>query len=92
MEEIPLTGKTAVYDASGQKMTFKGAVRLTLQVGGRVKCRVALFIEAGEDGTLLLGANAFHALGLSLTWNSLCPRRSDDQKSVQCTRDYHERN
>ncbi|VDP13304.1 unnamed protein product [Heligmosomoides polygyrus] len=91
VEEIPLTEAPAGYDASGQKMTFNGAVRLTLQVDSRAKFRVVLFVKAGEDGTLPLGANAFHASGLSLTWNSLCPRRSDDQKSGECTRDYHER-
>ncbi|VDO88377.1 unnamed protein product [Heligmosomoides polygyrus] len=92
VEEIPLREKAAVYDVSGQKMTFKGAVRLTLRVSGRAKCTVALFVKVGGGGTLLPGANAFHSLGLSLTRKSVCPRRKDDRKSNGCTQNYYERN
>ncbi|VDP15881.1 unnamed protein product [Heligmosomoides polygyrus] len=85
--DVPLTEMTAVYDASTQK-TFKDAVRLTLQVGDSAKCKVAPLAKADGDGTLLLDANVFHALVLSLTWKSVCPRRSDHQKRVESTRDY----
>lgn len=54
------------------------------EVGGRAKCRVAPFVKAGGDGTVLFGINAFHALELTLTWKSVCPRRSDNQKGGEC--------
>ncbi|VDO75569.1 unnamed protein product [Heligmosomoides polygyrus] len=71
VEEITLGEPMPIYDASRiydeNKMTFKGAVRLTLQVDDGTKRRVALFVKEGGDGTLVFGTNALHILGFTLT-------------------------
>ncbi|EYC35713.1 hypothetical protein Y032_0994g3335 [Ancylostoma ceylanicum] len=66
VEEIPISEKVPVYDASGNKMSSKGAVRLTLQLEKGVKQRIALFVMAGGDGMLVLGTNALAKLSIEL--------------------------
>ncbi|EYB94480.1 hypothetical protein Y032_0171g322 [Ancylostoma ceylanicum] len=66
VEEIPIDQQVPVYDASGNKMRFKGAVRLTLQLESGTKQRIALFVMAGGDGMLVLGTNALTKLGINL--------------------------
>ncbi|EYC37386.1 hypothetical protein Y032_0796g2397 [Ancylostoma ceylanicum] len=70
VEEIPINQRNQVYDASGNKMSFEGAVRLTLQLGNGVKRRIALFVMAGGDGMVVLGTNALAKLGIGPTSTS----------------------
>ncbi|EYC17486.1 hypothetical protein Y032_0030g2082 [Ancylostoma ceylanicum] len=58
MEEIPIDNQVPVYDASGNRISFKGAVRLTLQLENGFKQKIAFFVTAGGDGMLVLGTNA----------------------------------
>lgn len=67
VEEVPIRCQDAVYDASGNRMRFKGAVQLTLQLEGDAKQRVSLFVMAGGDDMIVLGTNALHLLGFGLT-------------------------
>ncbi|KAK6017922.1 zinc knuckle, partial [Ostertagia ostertagi] len=66
VEQFPLENQAPILDASGNKMQFEGAVRLTLELEEGEKRRVALFVKAGGDDTLVLGTNALRALGVSL--------------------------
>ncbi|KAK6050755.1 zinc knuckle [Cooperia oncophora] len=66
VEEFPLPSQAPIYDASGNKMQFEGAVRLTIELERGEKRRVALFVKAGGDNTLVLGTNALQTLGVSL--------------------------
>ncbi|EYC04932.1 hypothetical protein Y032_0085g1872 [Ancylostoma ceylanicum] len=70
VEEIPINQRAPVYDASGNKMSFKGAVRLTLQLGNGAKRRIAVFVMAGGDGKVVLGTNALAKLGIGPTSTS----------------------
>ncbi|KAK6037102.1 zinc knuckle, partial [Cooperia oncophora] len=67
VEEIPLDQQKQVFDASGNRMSFKGAIRLTLQMSDGKKQRIAAFVMAGGDGMLVLGTNALRPLGYDLT-------------------------
>ncbi|VDO24210.1 unnamed protein product, partial [Heligmosomoides polygyrus] len=71
VEEIELDGSKRVYDASGNAMSFKGAVRLTMQVRKGLKQRIGLFVMAGGDDMLVLGTNALEKLGWSLASNTV---------------------
>ncbi|KAK6036711.1 zinc knuckle [Cooperia oncophora] len=66
VEEIPLDQQKQVFDASGNRMSFKGAIRLTLQMSDGKKQRIAAFVMAGGDGMLVLGTNALRPLGYDL--------------------------
>ncbi|KAK6013845.1 hypothetical protein OSTOST_20815 [Ostertagia ostertagi] len=57
-----------VLDASSNKMSFKGAIKLTLQVSDGRKVRIALFAMSGGDGMIVLGTNALQKLGYGLTY------------------------
>ncbi|VDO65772.1 unnamed protein product [Heligmosomoides polygyrus] len=65
-EEIPLTDKAAMCDASENQMTFKGAVRLTMQLQDGIKQQIAWFVMKGEDGMIVLGTNALQKLEVKL--------------------------
>uniref|UniRef100_W6NCX6 Zinc finger domain containing protein n=1 Tax=Haemonchus contortus TaxID=6289 RepID=W6NCX6_HAECO len=65
IEKLPLENQSPIYDASGNKMQFEGAVKLPLELEGGEKQRVALFVRAGGDDTLILGTNALQALGFN---------------------------
>ncbi|KAK6018626.1 retroviral aspartyl protease, partial [Ostertagia ostertagi] len=76
VEEIPLEQKKQVFDASGNKMSFKGAIRLTLQIDSGRKERIALFVMSGGDGMIVLGTNALQKLGYGLNHqNQTTPTR-----------------
>ncbi|VDO39527.1 unnamed protein product, partial [Heligmosomoides polygyrus] len=66
VEEIDLDRSKAVYDASGNPMSFKGAVKLTVQVDKGPRHRIGLFVMAGGDDVIVLGTNALKKLGWSL--------------------------
>ncbi|EYC36600.1 hypothetical protein Y032_0877g2819 [Ancylostoma ceylanicum] len=61
VEEIPIDQQVPVYDASGNKMRFKGAGRLTLQLESGTEQRITLFVMAGGDAMLVLGTDALKA-------------------------------
>ncbi|KAK6054604.1 zinc knuckle [Cooperia oncophora] len=61
VEEIPLDQQKQVFDASGNRMSFKGAIRLTLQMSDGKKL-IRAFVMA-----LVLGTNALRPLGYNLT-------------------------
>ncbi|VDP56609.1 unnamed protein product [Heligmosomoides polygyrus] len=69
VEEIDLDRSKAVYDASGSPMSFKGAVRLTVQVDKGPRHRIGLFVMSGDDDVIVLGTNALKRLGWSLPPN-----------------------
>uniref|UniRef100_A0A8L8K6L8 Reverse transcriptase n=1 Tax=Heligmosomoides polygyrus TaxID=6339 RepID=A0A8L8K6L8_HELPZ len=69
VEEIDLDRSKAVYDASGNPMSFKGAVRLAMQVNKGTRHRIDLFVQAGGDDLIVLGPNALEKLGWNLPHN-----------------------
>ncbi|VDP53109.1 unnamed protein product [Heligmosomoides polygyrus] len=76
VEEIDLDRSKAVYDASGNPMSFKGnpmsfkgAVGLAIQVNKGTRHRIDLFVQAGDDDLIVLGTNALEELGWSLPPN-----------------------
>ncbi|KAL6739458.1 hypothetical protein Aduo_012910 [Ancylostoma duodenale] len=66
VEEIPFTSSTPIYDASGNEMEFKGAIRLTIQMGQSAPQRVAMLVRKTEDDMVVFGTNILSKLGLSL--------------------------
>ncbi|VDO83123.1 unnamed protein product [Heligmosomoides polygyrus] len=66
VEEIDLDRCKAVYDASGNLMSFNGAVRLTIQVSKGTRHRISLFVMTGDDDVIVLGMNALRTLGWNL--------------------------
>ncbi|VDP10916.1 unnamed protein product [Heligmosomoides polygyrus] len=70
VEEIDLDWNKAVYDASGNPMSFNGAIKLTIQVSKGPRHRIGLYVTAGGDDVIVLGTNALKKLGLSLTPNA----------------------
>ncbi|VDO35925.1 unnamed protein product, partial [Heligmosomoides polygyrus] len=74
VEEIDLDRSNQVYDASGSPMSFKGAVKLTVQVDKGPRHRIGLFVMAGDDDVILLGTNALKKLGWSLAPNAQSSR------------------
>ncbi|VDO42224.1 unnamed protein product [Heligmosomoides polygyrus] len=74
VEEIDLDRSKAVYDASCNPMSFKGAVRLTVQVDKGPRHRIGLFVMAGDEDVIVLGTNALKKLGWSLAPNAQSSR------------------
>ncbi|VDO89643.1 unnamed protein product [Heligmosomoides polygyrus] len=70
VEEIDLDRSKQVCDASGNPMSFKGAVRLTVQVGKGARHRIGLFVMAGGGDMIVLGTSALKKLGWSLPPNA----------------------
>ncbi|KAK6009174.1 integrase core domain protein [Ostertagia ostertagi] len=66
VKEIPFNQHKKVLDASGNKMSFKGAISLTVQLGNGDKQRIAVFVMSGGDGMMVLGTNALRKFGYSL--------------------------
>ncbi|EYC34955.1 hypothetical protein Y032_1232g3776, partial [Ancylostoma ceylanicum] len=66
VEEIPQLEHPSIYDASGNPMNFKGAVRLSIRLKNGPKQRLAFFVMKGSDGRLVLGTNTLKVLGYSL--------------------------
>ncbi|VDO32957.1 unnamed protein product [Heligmosomoides polygyrus] len=56
--EIKQKGQQSIYDASGNRTRFKGAIRLNVEVHPGRKRRIALFVMYGIDETVVLGTNA----------------------------------
>ncbi|VDP60760.1 unnamed protein product [Heligmosomoides polygyrus] len=69
VEEIDFDRSKAVYDASGNPMSFKGAARLTIQVSKDTRHRIGLFVMVGGDDVIVLGTSALKKLGWSLPPN-----------------------
>nr|CDJ93235.1 unnamed protein product [Haemonchus contortus] len=86
VEEIPLNQHKPVYDASGNRMSFEGAVRLTLQTFDGQKHRIALFVMSGGDNTMVLGTNVLQQLGYGLIRET--PRQSAVQPQNAETSDF----
>ncbi|VDO89100.1 unnamed protein product [Heligmosomoides polygyrus] len=81
VEEIDLDRSKQVYDASGNPMSFKGAVRLTVQVSKGPRHRISFFVIAGDDDRIVLGTNALEKLGWSLPPNAQSTRGRAEESS-----------
>ncbi|KAK5981158.1 hypothetical protein GCK32_013255 [Trichostrongylus colubriformis] len=66
VEEVQMDPHTTIYDASGHKMSFKGAVRLSLALEGSPKHRVVFLERKGGDATIVLGTNILQKRSLQL--------------------------
>ncbi|VDL80311.1 unnamed protein product, partial [Nippostrongylus brasiliensis] len=66
VEEITLKKPARVYDASGHRMAFQGAVKLSLQVDHGETQRIAFLVDSAKHGMILLGTNALPKLGWKL--------------------------
>ncbi|VDP27927.1 unnamed protein product [Heligmosomoides polygyrus] len=86
VEEIKLEGQRPIYDASGNPMRFKGAIRLNAEVPPGRKRKIALFVMDGTDETVLLGTNALRVLQLSFDAATLF---SDRDGSGQASKRRH---
>ncbi|VDO76116.1 unnamed protein product [Heligmosomoides polygyrus] len=64
----------AVYDASGNPTSFKGAAKLTVEVDKGPRHRIGLSVMAGGDDVIVLGTNALKKLGWSLAPNAQSSR------------------
>ncbi|VDL70575.1 unnamed protein product [Nippostrongylus brasiliensis] len=85
VEEIEVDESKRVYDASGNPMAFKGAVKLTLQASNGLKRRIGFFVRPGDDAMIVLGTNALSQLGWVLS-PDLCPSK---KRSKTLFRDRH---
>ncbi|KAL6726279.1 hypothetical protein Aduo_008267 [Ancylostoma duodenale] len=56
-----------LYDASGNRMTFLGAVKVRVEMEGGKKSEVAFHISDVKDDDILLGTNSLNELGVQLT-------------------------
>ncbi|VDO55795.1 unnamed protein product [Haemonchus placei] len=61
VEEVKADDKINIYDPSGRKMAFKGAVRLSLALQEERSRRVVFFVKRGNDNTIVLGTNVLRA-------------------------------
>ncbi|KAL6743019.1 hypothetical protein Aduo_016106 [Ancylostoma duodenale] len=77
VEEIPQLEHPPIYDASGNRMNFKGAVRLSMRLKNGPRKRVAFLMIKGSEERLVLGTNILGMLGYNL-----CKVRNN-QKSVE---------
>ncbi|VDP08899.1 unnamed protein product [Heligmosomoides polygyrus] len=64
VEEVELDSRTHIYDASGHRMSFKGAVRLTLTQKDGPEERVVFLVKKGADDTIVLGTNILDKIGV----------------------------
>uniref|UniRef100_A0A183GV98 RNA-directed DNA polymerase n=1 Tax=Heligmosomoides polygyrus TaxID=6339 RepID=A0A183GV98_HELPZ len=64
VEEVELDSRTHIYDASGNRMSFKGAVRLTLSPKDGPEERVVFLVKKGTDDTIVLGTNILDKIGV----------------------------
>ncbi|XGW13835.1 hypothetical protein V3C99_000268 [Haemonchus contortus] len=64
VEEVKVDDRINIYDASGRKMAFKGAVRLSLALQQEPLRRVVFFVRRGNDNRIVLGTNVLRAFGL----------------------------
>ncbi|VDO78775.1 unnamed protein product [Heligmosomoides polygyrus] len=87
VEEIDLDRSKQVYDASGNPMSFKGAVKLTVQVDNGPRNRIGLFVMSGGDDEIVLGTNALKKLGWSLPPNVHSVREAVSLQKPEAKRD-----
>ncbi|KAL6726350.1 hypothetical protein Aduo_008333 [Ancylostoma duodenale] len=66
VEEIPQLEHPPIYDASGTRMNFKGAVRLSMRLKNGPRKRVAFLVIKGSEERLVLGTNILGMLGYGL--------------------------
>ncbi|KAL6728911.1 hypothetical protein Aduo_000017 [Ancylostoma duodenale] len=57
VEEIPQLEHPPIYDASGNRMNFKGAVRLSMRLKNGPRKKVAFLVIKGSEERLVLGTN-----------------------------------
>ncbi|EYC25447.1 hypothetical protein Y032_0012g1898 [Ancylostoma ceylanicum] len=67
VEEIPQLQRPSIYDASGKRMNFKGAVRLSMRMKNGPNKGVAFFMMEGSAGRFVLGTNILKTRGYSLS-------------------------
>ncbi|VDO37679.1 unnamed protein product [Heligmosomoides polygyrus] len=58
--------KHRVYDASGNPMKFLKVIEVDVNVKGARQARVQLHVQESDDDFVILGTNAFEALGIQL--------------------------
>ncbi|XGW02887.1 hypothetical protein V3C99_014708 [Haemonchus contortus] len=66
VEEVPILNQRTIYDASGNPMEFKGAVRLTIKTKNVKPQRVAMFVRKSNDNIITLGTNVLEKLNIVL--------------------------
>ncbi|KAL6733919.1 hypothetical protein Aduo_004519 [Ancylostoma duodenale] len=59
-------GDTQVHDASGNPMSFLMRIATAIQVKGGGCARVQMHIQKSDSDTILIGTNAFEALGIQI--------------------------
>ncbi|XGW34732.1 hypothetical protein V3C99_018613 [Haemonchus contortus] len=64
VEEV--TYQRTIYDASGNPMEFKGAIRLTIKTKNVKPQRVAMFVRKSNDNMITLGTNVLEKLNIVL--------------------------
>ncbi|KAK6042101.1 hypothetical protein COOONC_20394, partial [Cooperia oncophora] len=69
VEEVPVPNKKAIYDASGNEMDFKGAIRLTVKTKNIPSQKVAMFVRKSDDNMIVFGTNALKQFNLALKGN-----------------------
>nr|CDJ85154.1 Zinc finger domain containing protein [Haemonchus contortus] len=66
VEEVPIPNQRTIYDASGNPMEFKGAIRLTIKTKNAKPQRVAMFVRKSNDNMITLGTNVLEKLNMML--------------------------
>ncbi|EYC34973.1 hypothetical protein Y032_1220g3764 [Ancylostoma ceylanicum] len=69
-----------VYDASGNRMTFLGAVKIWVELEGGKKSEVAFHISDVKDDDILIGTNSLKELGVQLTFIQDETKHSEEVK------------
>ncbi|KAK6049424.1 hypothetical protein COOONC_13071, partial [Cooperia oncophora] len=62
----PLIDMVPVYDASGNRMEFMGAVKITVELEGGRKAKVSFHIMDVNEKEILLGTNSLDQLGVNV--------------------------
>ncbi|XGW33939.1 hypothetical protein V3C99_018012 [Haemonchus contortus] len=66
VEEVPIPNQRTIYDASGNPVEFKGAVRLTIKTKNVKPQRVAMLVRKSNDNMITLGTNVLEKLNIVL--------------------------
>ncbi|VDO71858.1 unnamed protein product [Heligmosomoides polygyrus] len=66
LEVVPESNMIPVYDASGNRMEFLGAVKMKVEIEGGKGTEVAFHISDVKDEEILLGTNALERLGIHI--------------------------
>ncbi|KAK6058942.1 hypothetical protein COOONC_03464 [Cooperia oncophora] len=84
IEESPAPREKTIYDASGNQMEFKGAIRLTAELKNGQLHKVAMFVRKSDDDMIVFGTNALEKFNMTLkeesesvksTFGQLRPRK-----------------